>query len=182
MADNLSTVISKVSPVLSSALNAFLPGSGFIVSGIAKLFGADSNSEEDIIKKIQADPEAYLKLRAYELEHYSSLLQIALEDKKSARQRETDFVKQTGKRDWILDFLSIFIVLGFFSLIMIVAFTKLDQTDHDILYLLTGQLSGSFLLIISYYFGSSVPVKPTDQTIRHPQTPDVILPPPAQTK
>ena len=40
---NLSQVVGKVSPVIGAALNAFVPGSGLIVTGLAHLFGVDSD-------------------------------------------------------------------------------------------------------------------------------------------
>lgn len=166
----LADVVSKAAPVLGAALGGVGAPIGLIVSGIAKLFGADG--EDDLLAKIKADPEAYVKLRQFELEHQYDLERIVAADKASAREREVEIVKATGRRDYVLDFIAVFIVLGFFAIVLIVAFTKMDQTDHDILYLLTGQLSGSFLLVISYFFGSSVPVK----------SQQAVLPPPAQTR
>lgn len=177
MTSNLSSVVSKVAPILGGALSAINPVSGFIISSIAKLFGADPNNQQDIIDKINADADAALKLKQFELEHQYDLHRIVVEDKKSARDREVQIVRATGKRDWVVDFIALFMIIGFFSIIMIVSFTKMDQSDHDILYLLVGQLSGGFLLIVSYYFGSSLPGNAVNR-----QKEEIVLPPPAETR
>lgn len=180
MSSKLSNVVSAIAPALGNVLNLALPGSGLVVSSLAALFGGNSSNPDDLAHKIINDPEASIKLLDFQNKHLEELERIAASDRSSARERQIEVTKATGKRDWVMDFLTIFLVVGFFSLIMIVAFTKMDQSDHDILYLLTGQLSGAFLLSISYYFGSSVPAKGNgnhEQKIN-----DVVLPPPEQTR
>jgi len=103
---SLSEIVSKAAPILGAALGGFGAPIGMIVSGIASLFGG-ATDENDLIAKIKADPEAFLKLKQFEMQHEVDLLKFATEDRKSAREREASIVKSTGKRDWVNDFLSV---------------------------------------------------------------------------
>ncbi len=171
--ENLAKVVSKVAPILGAALSSTVVGApvGMIISGLGALFGA-TNDPADIIEKINNDPDSNLKLRQYELQHEETLYTTVTNDRINARERESNIVKSTGKRDLVLDVIALFMIFGFFAIMLLLTFTKIDPTVHDVLYLLVGQLSGSFVLVMSYYFGSSVPVK---QGL-------VVLPPPGQTR
>jgi len=47
------------------------------------------------------------------------------------------------------------VTIGYFVLCVIVDWTQMAQGDHDILYMMLGQLTAAFIMIISYYFGFS---------------------------
>jgi hypothetical protein len=173
----LGKVVGAMAPALGTILNAALPGSGLIISGLSALFNV--NSETDLVKAIQTDPDSALKLVQFQEEHKYDLERIYAADRASARQMAIETAKATGHRDWVQSFIAIFLIIGFFSTVMIVAFTKMDQTDHDILYLLVGQLSGAFLLVVSFFFGSSTSPQPA-RIITQTQA-QANLPPPMQT-
>lgn len=59
------------------------------------------------------------------------------------------------KRDWVVDTIAIIVVVGFFGMCVLVDIARLDQSDHDILYMLVGQLTSGFIMVLAYYFGSS---------------------------
>jgi len=59
------------------------------------------------------------------------------------------------KRDYVMDIIALIIVVGFFIMCFEVLKIRLDPSDHDIIYMLMGQLTAGFVLVISYYFGSS---------------------------
>ncbi len=59
-----------------------------------------------------------------------------------------------GRRDFVMDFIAICVVLGFFAMAFIIAFTPRDNSDHDILNMLIGQLSAGFIAVLSFFFGS----------------------------
>lgn len=172
----LGNVVSAIAPALGNVLNLALPGSSLVVSALASMFGGTQDNTDDLANKIAQDPDAALKLLDYQNRHLEELQRIAASDRSSARDREKNIVQSTGKRDWVVNFIALFLVFGFFALIMIVAFTNADNSDRDILYLLTGQLSSAFLYVVSYYFGSTVPVKEAKPEMT------VKLPEPAETK
>jgi hypothetical protein len=59
-----------------------------------------------------------------------------------------------GRRDFVMDFIAIVVVLGFFGMAFLIAITPRDSTDHDILNMLIGQLSAGFITILAFFFGS----------------------------
>ena len=59
------------------------------------------------------------------------------------------------RKDLILDILAIVIIAGFFGMILLIALTKMDNSDHDILYTMLGVLGSAFSQVCQYYFGSS---------------------------
>jgi len=152
---DLGLLVAKDAPLVGSLITPFNPLVGTIITELGHIFNADANNPEDVFNKIMADPNAKEKLQEMEQSHQESMLKLQVEDRESARQREEEVVKVTGKRDWVLDIIAILVVLGFFVMCIIVAMEKLDQSDHDILYMLIGQLTAGFLMVISYYFGSS---------------------------
>lgn len=176
---NLSQIVSKTAPILGLALNSIFPGSGLLVSGIASLFGANSQNEADIIANINANPEAALKLKQFEMDHIVELNKMVMADRDSARNREAIIVTQTHKRDWLMDFIAIFILVSFYALCLIVAFTKADGSDRDLFYMLLGTFSSAFGFVMSYYFGGTFPrpqIQPSQGSSR-----DIVLPEPRNT-
>lgn len=69
------------------------------------------------------------------------------------QEREEKIVQLTGKRDGILDFIAIMVIVGFFGLCIINYFIQLS--DDHVVVMLIGQISSGFMLCLSYYFGSS---------------------------
>lgn len=72
-----------------------------------------------------------------------------------ARQLEQKKTELYGRRDWVMDTIALTVVYGFFAMCFIVALTTLDQSDHDVLYLLIGQLSAGFIAVLSFFFGNT---------------------------
>jgi drug/metabolite transporter (DMT)-like permease len=48
-----------------------------------------------------------------------------------------------------------FVVIGFFSLLILLIFIAIPETNKDILNLTIGALLGSFATVVQYWFGSS---------------------------
>ena len=152
---SLTTLVTRYAPLLGSIIGSANPISGMVVNLIAELFGADPKNPEDMIAKISADPDAAMKLKQLEYQHQEALQKTETEDRISARQREENMVKITGKPDYALNMIAFVVIFGYFSMCGIVAFTKMDNTDHDILYMLIGQLTGGFVMVLSFFFGAS---------------------------
>lgn len=152
---DLSGAIGKYAPYLGAAISTVNPTAGVLISLVSKALGANKDNHEDILNKIASDPDAEFKLKKIEYDHQTELLNIALQDKVSARNREIDIIKLTGKRDWVMELIALFVVIGYFLMCYLVMFTTIDITDHDILNMLFGQLMAGFMMVLSYFFGSS---------------------------
>ena len=59
-----------------------------------------------------------------------------------------------GRRDFVMDFIALAVVIGFFGMAFLIALTPRDSTDHDVLNMLIGQLSAGFIAVLSFFFGS----------------------------
>lgn len=72
----------------------------------------------------------------------------------SARELSQKKTEMLGRRDWVMDLIALSVVYGFFSMCFIVAFTTRDQSDHDVLNILIGQLSAGFIAVLGFFFGN----------------------------
>lgn len=80
------------------------------------------------------------------------MYKVEVDDRKSARLRETEYVK-AGKTDWMMMILGFSMLASFlFSLVMLMfGFTD----DSPIVYHLLGIIEGAILAMMYYYWGSS---------------------------
>lgn len=175
--DTLGKVVSASAPMLGSVLNAFLPGSGLIISGLNAIFGSDPNQPDDLLAKIAQDSESALKLKQFEMEHQSDLAKIIAADRASARDRQVEYAKSMG-RDWVMDFLAVFVSVSFVTLCFIIAFADITATEKDLFYMLIGTFGAVWANICSFYFGGSTSTSYQKQN----KDQEVILPPPAKTR
>ncbi len=162
-------VIKKGAPILGAVIGG-PAGGAFAAKLVAPAFGADPEDPiEDLIAKINADPEASEKLKELEQNHKEKLIELKLDgerirleeaksyldDKQSARSREIAIVEKLGKRDWNLTALSFTIVVAFFGTIVLIIAKGVPEQSENIVYLLLGGLVSAFSTVIAYYFGSS---------------------------
>lgn len=148
----ISETVSEYSPLLASVVTEANPIAGLIVMAIAKMFNTTSDSD-DIVSKIKNDPDAQLKIKQLEQEHEDALMQNQVEDTINARTRETEITRITGKRDWVIGFLTVIVVFGFFTLCILNYFVQ--GHDNNIIIMQMDQISSGFMLCLGYFFGSS---------------------------
>ncbi len=175
MQNKLPQVVSAIAPVLGAALSPLSPIASLLIKGLGAIFGADN--PDDLAAKIASDPDAAVKIRQFELEHENIIVQTNAQIRLAAYDREIK-VTQGGDRNFVMKFLALFVVISFFGLCLIVAFTTLDKTDHDIFYMLLGVFGSKFGSVIDYFFGSSSEKTP----IYYQRQNDIELPPPAKTR
>jgi hypothetical protein len=148
---SLSDIVSGAAPILGKVIGSFVPGGSLIVDGLSKLFGA--TSEDDLKAKIAADPEAYLKLKAFEKAHEAEILRLLLLDKQNARAREMTYTKETGRRDWLVASLALIVILGYFALIA-ASWWVSNQWLEKILATAIDEWKMCVMLVLAYFFGS----------------------------
>jgi hypothetical protein len=153
----LGTVISHYAPLLGSTILSGSPIATVLISLISNLFGVDPKNTDlsDLINKIVNDKDAETKLKQIELDHQALFYSTEVDDRKSAREREESVIKSTGKRDWLLDMIAFIVISGYFVMCSLIIFNKLDSENNQVLYMMFGQLTGGFIMVLSYYFGSS---------------------------
>lgn len=163
--DLAASLVKKGAPLLGSVIGG--PVGGKVGQLVASAFGADPDDPDDVIAKIEADPEAAIKLRELETKHRERLEELKLEearialteksiylaDAQSARDREKAIVRTTGKKDINLYVLAWVVVGGFFILTGILMFKGIGS--NPVLDILFGGLVSGFATVLGYFFGSS---------------------------
>jgi hypothetical protein len=175
--EDIKKMIGQVAPTLGAAIGAIVPvPGGAAIGGLAgkilkQVFGTDS--PEQLTQVISQDPQAALKLREAELSFQLEMAKIDLEkfkvdleetkaflvDIQSARTRQTEHEKATGKTDINLYVLAWVIVGGFLGLTaFLIWFAYMGKPIIDqsgVLYMLLGTMSTAFGMVVGYFFGSS---------------------------
>ena len=159
--------IESIAPTIASCLGG--PLAGLAVEAVSKSLGIDPNAVQDTINsgKLTADQiasiqSAEIALKAKAQEMNLDFEQLAVQDRKSARDM------QTTTKSFIPPLLALIITLGFFGILVGMMTGKV--TSSDALMLLLGSLGTAWTGVISFYFGSSASSQAKDQLI-HQSTP-----------
>jgi len=145
--------LKQIAPTIATALGG--PLAGMAVSAISKAIGVDEEKVGDLINnnKLTADQIAQVKLAEIELQKQAQELglnfeKLEVEDRKSARDM------QSATRSMMPPLLAGAVTIGFFSIMVMMFFNKIDSANPAILMML-GSLGTAWTGIIAYYFGSS---------------------------
>lgn len=179
MWDNIKELIGTSAPVIGTLLGG--PAGGAVGGLISKVLGVD-NTPEAIELALMNNPDALVKIKELENSKELAILQAELEhkridvgsvidnrkldnekdqmflsDKQSARSRQTDSEKSTGKVDVALYVIAGVIVVAFFVSILALIFITLDKQSgtYELLLMLFGALTTKFGTVVDYFFGAS---------------------------
>ena len=148
---NIAAIVAKSAPLLGSALG---PIGGIAGTLIATAFGVKPDDEQGLIAALSS-PDAAIKLKQLELDHEKDLEAIELQfyqaevqDKGSAREREGKYMAALGRPDYVMNAISIIVVLGFITCAIFSHFYELNKD-------FVTTLGAALMLVLSYYFGSS---------------------------
>jgi len=162
-------VIGTGLPVIGNLLGG---GAGEKVGNIvAGVLGVDPDPDT-VLKRIEEDPGAAVKLQKYEYDHKEELESLELQetkaylaDRQSARARETAIVQATGKADKNVTGLAWLVVLGFMVMTGILMFKGIAPGSTGVEMMLFGTLSTGFGTVLGYFFGTSKSSKDKDHII-----------------
>lgn len=145
--------LKQIAPTIATALGG--PLAGMAVSAISKAVGVEPDQVQDMIanNKLSAEQIAQVKLAEIELQKQAQELglnfaKLEVEDRKSAREM------QATTRSMMPPILAGAVTVGFFSIMVLMFFNKVDSNNPAILMML-GSLGTAWTGIIAYYFGSS---------------------------
>jgi len=145
--------LKQIAPTIATALGG--PLAGMAVSAISKAVGVEPDQVQDMISnnKLSAEQIAQVKLAEIELQKQAQELglnfaKLEVEDRKSAREM------QATTRSLMPPILAVAVTIGFFGIMGLMFFSKLDSNNPAILMML-GSLGTAWTGIIAYYFGSS---------------------------
>lgn len=152
----LKKIVSESAPLLGTIISFVNPLAGFVIANIAQVFGLHyQDGAQAIVDKINGDSEAKTKLKTLEIQYQEMLSTNAVEDRGSARGREEKITEILKKRDYVMEGIAVAVVMGYFGMCCLTVFYSIPLADHDMLNMLFGQLMGGFMMVLSYYFGSS---------------------------
>ena len=159
--------IESIAPTIASCLGG--PLAGLAVEAVSKAIGVDPSAVQDTInsgklsaEQIASIQAAEIQLKAKAQEMNLDFEQLAVQDRKSARDM------QTTTKSFIPPLLALIITLGFFGILVGMMTGKV--TSSDALMLLLGSLGTAWTGVISFYFGSSASSQNKD-TLLHQSTP-----------
>lgn len=145
--------LKQIAPTIATAMGG--PLAGMAVSAISKAIGVDPDKVGDMIagNKLSAEQIAQVKMAEIELQKQAQELglnfeKLEVEDRKSAREM------QATTRSRMPPILAVTVTLGFFGIMGLMFFNKIDSSNPAILMML-GSLGTAWTGIIAYYFGSS---------------------------
>jgi hypothetical protein len=135
---SLIPIISKVSPILGSALGG--PAGALVGSLISSTLGVDMSKPEDLISKL-SEPSSVDKLKDLELQ---------LKDLQDARDQAS---KDTGSLRFVRPVLALFAMVAIFVDIILINYVE-DYVVNQILVVLLVSLVWDVRQIYKFYFGS----------------------------
>jgi hypothetical protein len=162
---DIAGTVAKAAPILGTLLGGPVGGVvGAVIPLIANALGltTDETTPERVNRLLLTDPTAAIKLAELEMTHKIELEKLVLQraamdfaDTASARQRQVDSEKATGKRDYNLYMLAWFVVLGFFGLCFALMQMALPPGQNEVIFMLFGAISSGFGQVLGFFFGSS---------------------------
>jgi hypothetical protein len=163
VAGSIGTLAPAIGAVLAPVTGGASLAIGGAVGALTKAFGLNPDATPDqVLQAVNTDPETALKLMLAENDFMLKKrdqdieeLKILLLDTQSARGRQTESEKATGKKDINLYILAWVMVLGFFVLLAWMLEVPVPEDQNGVVFMLFGSLSSAFGAVIQYFFGSS---------------------------
>lgn len=156
--DGIKKYVAPVAPMLGTLVGG--PAGGTVGTMIASALGVEDKPEA-ILKHLETNPDAVLKLKELELTHKVEFEKLVLEDTKAhladvqdARQAEVERMKAGGSNKFMY-YLAATIVLGFFLVVGALFVRVVPEGSRDVAFLLAGGLANEFAQVVKYFFGSS---------------------------
>lgn len=125
------------------------------VEFIEKKTGIDIKDVADPNTATQITPENIEALKSLESTERTDLARMGYADVASARTREVDVTKATGKSNLAMYLLAGVIVVGFFGLMICLMIKTVPEGNGDVAFMLFGSLIAAFTSVVQYFFGSS---------------------------
>jgi hypothetical protein len=155
--------LKQIAPTIATCLGG--PLAGLAVTAVSKVLGIDEDKVQDTINegKLSAEQIAAVKQAEIELQKSAQELglnfeQLAVEDRKSARDMQTE------TKSIIPPVLSILVTVGFFGILIGLMMGKVDANNNALMIML-GSLGTAWTGIIAFYFGSSAGSQAKDHMI-----------------
>jgi hypothetical protein len=162
---SFTDVLKKSFPYLSAAAGLGGPIGTIAASLVGKAIGVDKvepsvDGISNAIASAFADPQQRAALIKAEQDFQVQMAELGYKDAEAlAATDEADRASaremQVQTRSWLPGALAVLVTLGFFGLLALSAFHTMPVSSEKILDVMTGSLGTAWIMIITYYFGSS---------------------------
>jgi hypothetical protein len=155
--------LKSIAPWLAAAATGGVPALvGMAANELTSVLGYDVPAEKSAIEKAvsgataeqllaikQADYAFETKMKELGYMHIEKLEALAVDDRKSAREREI------AVRDWTPKILATIITVGYFWVLAYMLQHGVPKEGGEALLVMLGALGGGWASMLAYYYGSS---------------------------
>lgn len=150
----------KVKPVAGDIVEIVGDVTGIdAIERVGQLINKGKEQREEL-KALDAEFQKYrleweLEMERIRVQYEMEALRLEVEDRESARGREIDFMKVTGKRDWLMGTVVISGLVMTAGVLASLVFIKVPEENKELAYMAYGSILTIGTSIFSYYVGSS---------------------------
>jgi hypothetical protein len=162
---SFTDVLKKSFPFISAAASLGGPIGTMAATLVGKAIGVDkvaptAEGISNAIATALADPAQRAALIQAEQQFQAQMAELGYKDAEAlaataAADRESARQMQIVTRSWLPGTLALVVTLGFFGLLSLCAFRTVPVGSEKILDVMTGSLGTAWIMIVTYYFGSS---------------------------
>jgi len=152
---DLIKLVTGYAPELGAALAG--PAGGLVGTLVASVFGGSKDNPEELIKRIQTDPEAPIKLKTLEYQHQEELAKLKLNDYQVEVNDRVDARKYGIEYKDFMRRMAYIVTAGFFVALFVLFCPQvnLNTDEKQMMSIVLGMLVGKWQTIIDFFYGSS---------------------------
>lgn len=157
--------LKKALPWIGTAIEIAAPGPlGVVGKLLTSVTGQTAPSKAgDLAEKLEtmlADPATATQLKQLDQQFQESMQQMNIQSVEELEQiaagdRASARAMQVQVRSWLPGTLAVTVTLGFFGLLVLMIVHPAPPASEKILDVMTGSLGTAWIMVMTYYFGSS---------------------------
>lgn len=154
----LLPIVEKAAPLIGAALGG--PVGSIGASLLASVFGANPQDPQDLLEKIQADPDAEFKMKQLELQHQDAL-RMMVAQKETIEVEDVEDARKSNKGNHILQTLMMVcvgpLVISAIAIVVVLSKISNDLVEHLLVVLFVTVLwllKMIFKKVFDFYFGA----------------------------
>jgi hypothetical protein len=149
--DKVKQFISGAAPVLGGLVGG--PAGAAAGALISSALGVD-NDPEIVMQKLQADPDALLKLKQLESDERKHLQEMQLETLR-AELADVQSARESHKSHWMPSVITMMLTIMVCAMGALLVMYPIPAENKDMSVYLFGQITGTFTTAVAYWIGTS---------------------------
>jgi hypothetical protein len=178
----VATNIGSTAPLLAGLVGGPV-GLGVTAAAAIISHALGTPSDPNFVEPALNDPGALEKIRQAESANSLQLQQLVVTSAQARLAHESDMARieaddranaramGTTNRDWVPKVLAMAVTVGFFGILMLMAFQPLPGPNKDLVNVIVGALGTAWISIIGYYFGTSAGSMRKTELLAKPSVP-----------